>query len=86
MNHILKDMNEVVTEIQRIMRNEIVINSPQMKQQLEDMQKSMGTLISAMDGFLGNFERVRKHQEQLGRNNLLDDHHKGYSKGGYDVA
>jgi len=79
-------MSEVMLEMQRIMRNEIVINSPQMKQNLEDMQKVMGSLIMEMDGFLGNFEQVRKHQKQLRRNNLLDDHHNGYSNGGYDVA
>jgi hypothetical protein len=86
MNHILNRMHEVMVEIQQIMTNEIVMNSPQMKQNLEDMQKNMGTLIMEMDGFLGNFEQVRKHQEQLKRNNPLTDFRKDYSRGGYDVA
>jgi putative membrane protein len=65
MNHILNRMHEVMVEMQQIMTNEIVMNSPQMKQNLEDMQKNMGTLIMEMDGFLGNFEQVRKHQEGM---------------------
>ena len=86
MNHIISNMNEIVVEIRQIMQSEIVINSPQMKQQLEDMQRNMNTMISAMSGFLGNFDQVCKHREQIYRDHPPSDTYVRFQKGDYDVA
>jgi HAMP domain-containing protein len=60
--NLLQNMNEVMMKMEMMRNNEHVVNSPQMKQHVEIMQKNIGAMINSMNGFLDNLQILQKHQ------------------------
>lgn len=58
--NLLQNMNEVMLKMELMRNNEVVINSPQMKQHVEIMQKNIGAMINSMSGFLDNLQDLQK--------------------------
>ena len=58
----LKNMNEVMVQMQQMMKNENVENHPLMKHHLELIQRNIGITIHSMSGFLDNLQELRRQQ------------------------
>ena len=61
-DNMLKSMNDVMVQMQRMMKNENVMNNPLMKHHVELIQRNIGTTIHSMSGFLDNLQELQRHQ------------------------
>jgi len=61
-HNMLKNMNEVMAQMQRMMENENVMNNPMMKHHVELIQRNIDTTIHSMSGFLDNLQELQRQQ------------------------
>jgi len=62
-DNMVNNMNKVMEQMQYLISNEKVMNSPQMKKYLKGMQKDMGNMMESMNSFLDNMKDVQQMQQ-----------------------
>ena len=59
----LKNMNQMLEQIDNMMNDENLVKDPQMKDRLEDMLQNMSMMMQPMQGFLNNAQDIQKLSE-----------------------
>lgn len=62
-DNMLKNMNQMLEQMDNIMNDENLMKDPQIKDRLEDMLQNMSMMMQPMEGFLHNAKDIQKLSE-----------------------
>lgn len=58
-NDMTKDMQKLMDQMNKMMRDDNLMNDPEMKEHMDEMHQNMNTMMNGMDGMIHTLEQVK---------------------------